>query len=291
MSSVALANLQNARERVAALGYDYRKLGTVEVSRCPVCRCGDRQMLATRDRYGYEVECFECSDCGTVYLNPQLSKAGYADLYENWYRKLLTARYGYEFDSESIVESQVIYGRAVWPALAKFMLPRHGQALLDVGGSTGIHADMAREVYKVVPTVLDPAIDELAKAEEKGCETILGTLSDIPLWRKFDVITLFQSIEHLPDPVRSLFAIRSLMNDDGVFIWDHRPFDEQRAKHHVEQIIKIDHPIYLSQYAAKQLIERAGLRLVEFLPITGGHFHYVCCKASRRVFDFGHAIN
>lgn len=289
--SIALAELQNARERVAALGYDYRRLGTVDVPRCPVCRSDDRHILASRDRYGYEVECFECEGCGTVYLNPRLSRAGYADLYEHWYRKLLSAKYGYEWNDKKIHESQMNYGRAVWPALAKFLLERNGQTILDVGGSTGIHADMAREVYKLIPTVLDPAIDELAQAEAKGCETILGTLGDIPLWRKFDVITMFQSIEHLCDPIESFFSIRSLLSDDGIFIWDHRPFDEQRANMHVEQIIKIDHPIYLTQYAAKQLIERAGLRLVEFLPITGGHFHYVCRKAPRRVYDFGHAVN
>lgn len=290
--SIAIAELENTRARIAELGYDWRATGVISVPRCPVCRCAERVELARRDRYGFDVSAVECHDCGTVYLAEILSPSGYADFYTNWYRRLLSVRRPQEkYDFDSLEKEQKSYGCKVWPGLCGWLQDRSGQTLLDVGGSTGVHADMAREVYGVVPTVLDPCQAELAGAVDRGMETILGTMTDVPLWRKFDIVTMFQAVEHLPRPVESLFCIRSLLADNGIFIFDHRPFDEQRQHWHVEQIVKIDHPIYLSKYAATQLIERCGFRKAAMLPLTGGHVHYVCRLASRPILELGHALN
>jgi SAM-dependent methyltransferase len=96
--------------------------------------------------------------------------------------------------------------------------PRHGD-LLDVGCGTGNFLAAAREAgYQVTGTELDRNAAKFAK-EEIGLPRVLGlTISEFAKQRtdeKFDVVTLFEVLEHQAAPTEFLSNVKSCLRPRG----------------------------------------------------------------------------
>ena len=271
-----LSQLKDRMKRSQEAGFDYEKRATVEVPACNVCRTNKTLPIAHRDRYGFAVGCIECKNCQCAWLSPRMPASDYQDFYSNWYRPILSAWYGREFTPESIENDQTFYAKAVADALLKHLAGRDGQSLLDVGGSTGITALALADVYGVVPTVLDPCDAELERAKQRGFRTIHGCAETAPVWEKFDVITMMQTIEHLTDPRGTVSKLKCLLKPNGLLIFDCNQWQQQKTSRPVEMFIKIDHLYYFSDYSILWLLESVGLELVTKFCCVNNKWHYVC---------------
>lgn len=105
------------------------------------------------------------------------------------------------------------------PGGSKFLRPRvtRDHTVCDVGcGSGNLLAGLQPHV-KVV-TGVDPSPASLAALEQKGFEGLEGTAEDLPQAlreRRFDLVTMQQSLEHCRDPATALDNIRALCADHG----------------------------------------------------------------------------
>ena len=88
---------------------------------------------------------------------------------------------------------------------------------LDIGCATGVFLDMARkEGYSVFGVDVSEFACEYAQGNF-GVDVLQGKLEDLKLEEKsFDVITMWDVLEHVPDPHRFLQEVYRILKEDGI---------------------------------------------------------------------------
>ncbi len=272
------ARAERAR-RLAALGYDYDAQPKRDVTHCNLCGSERLIVVAHRDRYGFAAQARGCADCGLVFLAPVMTAEAYGNFYNAIYRPLVSAFHGRLIDHSTLQHEQRAYATERAAFIAPFLAQRHCRTLLDIGGSTGVVAHAWAEAFDLEATIIDPAPLEIAEAQRLGLETITGFVEQYdPGDRRFDVVALCQTIDHLLDISSTLHAVRRVLSDDGLLFVD---IVDLRAAYlrtwSIEGAVKIDHPYYLTDETARAYLMRAGLA-VQRVDFSADHLHiaYVC---------------
>lgn len=265
--------------RIAALGYDYAAQQKSPLDSCNLCGGCRWSVLTYRDRYGYPAQATACRLCGLTVLNPRMTATAYGHFYESVYRPLVSAFHGRRIDAVTIKDEQRVYAVAMGELLAPYLHGHEGRKLLDVGGSTGVVAAYLATRFDLSTTIIDPSADEIAEARTLGIETIRGLVEEWePDQRKFDVIGMFQTVDHLLDVAMTLRKLRSLLADGGIFVVDIVDFRAAFLRNwSVEMAVKIDHPFYLTESTMEALLARAGFDPMH-KSYSADHLHvaYVC---------------
>jgi SAM-dependent methyltransferase len=217
-----------------------------------------------------------------------LTASDYRDFYVEIYRPLVSAYHGRLIDAESVQVDQREYAAELTRFLAD-RLPSDPATVLDVGGSTGVVASAVREAFGATPTVLDVASDELAVAAQNGMETIDGFAEDYePVGgRRWDLVLLCQTIDHLLDVASTLGSIRKLLAPEGFAFVDVLDFGFVAERQGcVEGAVKIDHPFYLSRSTARGFFDLSGLQVVAERLSDDGHWGFLLAPAEPRQPDW-----
>lgn len=176
---------------------------------CPLCGGGSRRRLVTRR--GFEV--VRCAGCGLVYVWPPPTPEELDAVYAS-------GDYHAEVDEAERRRTFAARLRQV-----EELAPRRGR-VLDVGCSKGTFLEVARaEGWDAVGVDRNPHAAEAARA--RGLDVRCGDLIDWeadpaaqgrPEPGSFDVITLFDLIEHTTDPRATLAACRRLLRPGGLLV-------------------------------------------------------------------------
>ena len=267
-------------ERIKDVGFDVSMQPQRRVSACNLCGKGVFTVVSHQDRYGYDVGACACRKCGLVFLNPVMTVEGYREFYSTVYRPLVSAYHGRLIDANSIQNEQRAYATERAKLLEPFVAAVKPSNLLDVGGSTGVVAHYFSTCFNLEATVVDPAPLEIQKAKSLGLNTVTGVAEEFdPGDRKFDVVVMCQTVDHLLDINRTLKAIRRLINTDGglffVDIVDFRAAYLRESS--VNKAIKVDHPYYLTEGTIEAFLALAGFEilLVDYAEDCL-HVGYVC---------------
>lgn len=231
---------------------------------CNVCGSPSLIVLAHRDRYGFSVRTALCTACGLIYLADRLDRDEYSAMYADGKYRALAGRFSRsETTLEKIREDQTRYAAKVIRALEPhFELQRH-YSLLDVGGSAGFVAATVASRFGCTATVLDPSVNELASARSVGLETIVGSLETYETGKRFEVILLCRSIEHLFDLRGSLSKLRDMLKPNGFLYCDIVDFIECcRCIGAPQAVTKLDHCYWLCQETATTIFQALGLEPV-----------------------------
>jgi SAM-dependent methyltransferase len=267
-------------DRIVAVGYDYAAHELETVDSCNLCSSTELETLAERDRYGYPATFRMCRRCGLGFLSPRLTAAEYGAFYERVYRPLVSAYHGRRIDAETVQLDQRGYADEL-VAFLRQTLPRSPVTVLDVGGSTGIVAGAVRDAFGTQAAVLDPAPDELAVAAAAGMETIPGFAEDFdPGERRWDLVLLCQTIDHLLDVRATLASLRRLTADEGhAFVDVLDLMIAARKQGSVQGAVKIDHPYSLTRETALAFFDQAGFAPVAERLSADGHWGFVLSAA------------
>ncbi len=162
----------------------------------------DEYFRCTNTHYGRFGRIVRCRACGMMYRDPQEEDP-------------LTA-YAATADEDYLGEwpaRQATFERSL-RQLHRFVRPP-GE-LLDVGCSTGFFLRVARDAgWHAVG--LEPSHWAVAHAQAEGLEVLQGTLDSHPFRPgQFDVVTLWDVIEHVRDLRQTLAAARELLRPGGV---------------------------------------------------------------------------
>jgi len=262
--------------RIEALGYTYATRAKDRVEACNLCGRPDRAVeVARRDRYGYPATMVVCRHCGLGYLSPRLTAAGYEEFYVGVYRPLVSAYHGRRIDAETVQVDQRGYAAELADYLEP-LLPATA-TILDVGGSTGVVAGVMADRMGAAATVLDPSPAELAVARAAGLETVPGLAEDLDgAGRRWDLVLLCQTIDHLLDVRATLAALRRSTAAGGRAFVDvlDLGFALRRAGA-IEGAVKIDHPYYLTPMTAAAYFAGAGYAIVGERLSADGHHGFV----------------
>jgi 2-polyprenyl-3-methyl-5-hydroxy-6-metoxy-1,4-benzoquinol methylase len=113
---------------------------------------------------------------------------------------------------------QIIYGIEAIKDIIKFK--KEGR-LLDIGSAKGIFLFVAKNSgFKVNGLEISKYASDFSR-DVFEIDTKVGIIEDAEYpERYFDVITMFDVIEHFQDPYSDLLKIREMLKDDGVIIID-----------------------------------------------------------------------
>jgi SAM-dependent methyltransferase len=268
--------------RLSALKYDYAVQDKQFIDTCNLCGSSRWTVIVRKDRYGYPAEATACSHCGLTVLYPRMSAHGYQAFYEGVYRPLVSAYHGRLIDARTIQAEQRVYAADLAAFVAPYLQPLQGRTMLDIGGSTGVVAAHFARTFRLKASLIDPAPAEIAEAAAAGVETIRGFVEDWnPAGRRFALVGMFQTIDHLLDVRATLDKIRGLIEDDGYFIVDIVDFRAAYLRNwSVEAAVKIDHPFSLMQETVEAYLARAGFEpLRKCFSADHLHISYVCRPA------------
>ncbi len=249
----------------AILAFDYESEPKETVTSCNNCGWQRFEPFAERDRYGLPVKTARCTGCGLVFISPRMVDDGYRRFYaDGHYRTLLTKFYGKPIQPGTMEASQRAYAEALAVYLEPYLAKRTMSTVLDVGGSTGVVAGTMARRFGLKATVLDPADAELVVAKQAGLNALCGTIEEwSPNGYRWDLVLLCQTVDHLLDIRVALAKLRHAVSGRGLFYMDIACFDILLDRPKLpEQVVKVDHPYYLSRVHAETYLDRAGFQVV-----------------------------
>lgn len=177
---------------------------------CAVCGSRDHRLYRRQD--GYSI--VRCAGCGLRFLSPQPTGADLDLLYgEDYYVSDDSRGRGYD----GYVTEAENWRRTFRDRLRD--LPATPGKLLDVGAATGFFVEQAKasgwEASGVEPS---PWAAEYARTE-LGVDVHTGTLESMRFDDgTFDAVTLWEVIEHLPDPGATLNEVKRILRPGGTLV-------------------------------------------------------------------------
>jgi len=169
---------------------------------CPICGKNKSRLIWQERKY----KAYKCKSCKVVFLWPVLEnpeKIYNEEYFKKWYLEYYDARKKYF--KELFLEVQKFIGEK--------------GKLLDVGCGFGVFLDVAakKDGWEVYGQEVSPfAVDCCRK---KGFEVFDKPLSELNLQENsFDVITVFDVIAHIKDPVSYIKTCKKILKPGGVLI-------------------------------------------------------------------------
>jgi len=171
---------------------------------CNYCGSDDiEKFMNIKDRFSNEIFQYNnCSSCGLIFLEKILSETEILNYYPEFY------------EAYNVVGDQKLLEKKLQFI---FSFCKKCSSILDVGCASGNFLKVAKKngFRDVFGVELNSSMREIAS--HKGIEIIGSTLTDAyRTGRTFDVITLWDVFEHLPDPITSLELIFSMLNQNGL---------------------------------------------------------------------------
>jgi SAM-dependent methyltransferase len=180
-----------------------------ELTACPLC--GD---VAGRELYRFEPALWipgrviRCASCRTVYKKPSEAAKPVAEYYQE-------SRYQ-ELDYWSHEDETLSMLNKIRDSILRTLGSGTGRTLLDVGCGPGLFLGLAQEAgFEVTGVELNPQLALRAKARTNGAQIIVSDFIKLPTDRSFDVISMLDLIEHLPDPLAALRHARQMLKPGG----------------------------------------------------------------------------
>lgn len=188
---------------------------SAEVEHCQLCGSASRSLKFQDGPW----RVVTCSDCGLVYVTPRRVGQALLDVYDaSYWRSDNPKQRGYaDYAREAALYLKTYQKRMT---LVARWLPPHAR-ILDVGCAAGyflrIAAEHGHDVHGV--EVSAPIAGEAVRA--LGADRIhVGTLDEAVAARgwtdaSFDLVTMWDVVEHLPDPQAVLRTVRRLVKPGG----------------------------------------------------------------------------
>jgi SAM-dependent methyltransferase len=174
---------------------------------CPVCRDARRQAVVTQNGLGVA----RCRNCGQRYVWPAPSESVLAAIYDRNYYRCGHGSVGFSDYAALTPARRRMFGRHL-DRIERLVRPGR---VLDVGCATGDFLLVARERgWEALGVDPSPAREQALAA---GIRMVGRTLDDVDVPpRSLDLITFWDVLEHLPDPVASLRRARELLTPGGL---------------------------------------------------------------------------
>lgn len=179
---------------------------------CNLCSSTDVQNYA----YFGDYTLLKCHSCGLLFTDQEsidMTSLYSKDYYEGVHSHFFAdCKKGYE---NRIASSKKLQNFQHVLRTIKDIKPKG--RFMDVGCATGVFLDMAqKEGYDVIGVDVSAFACQYAQ-ENFGVSTLHGKLEDLQLeGKQFDVITLWDVIEHVPDPHLFLQEVHRVLKDDGI---------------------------------------------------------------------------
>jgi SAM-dependent methyltransferase len=227
----------------------------VQFTSCPVC--DDERLRPAYTRGGFRL--VRCANCGLLFVNPQAPESETNELYNRSYfdRRNIGA---IAPDPEAVRAFRQLSGLQRLAEIHRWRRPPG--RLLDVGCGEGFFLDVAQQQSWSCDGV---ELSEFAAASAvaSGVGTIFqGTLRAASFdSSSFDVVTMFDVIEHFHDPVAELAEIRRILKPNGLLYLLTPDVESSAARlmgRYWFEIKPPEHLFYFTRSSITRLLRKAG---------------------------------
>lgn len=213
----------------------------------------------TSAAYGIHPPIVRCRVCGLVYANPR------------WDTSLVRENYAVVEDPIYVEEREgrvLTFQRNLQPFENLIANNSNTRRLLDVGCHIGVMVELAQargwEAWGV-----EPSTWAAGQARAHGLRVITGTLAEAGLEENyFDVVTMWDVIEHLTDPAAELRNVHRVLKRGGIFAIHTINIDSWFARLMGKRwpwLMEM-HLYYFSPHTLRKMLERAGFEVIRSSP-------------------------
>ena len=239
---------------------------------CGLCGAKERRLRFTEGPFSVVT----CARCGLTYVTPRLRDASLiAQVYdESYWRSGAPKDRGYGDYRRDAPLYLATYRRRMKVVRRHFARPGR---VLDVGCAAGYFLSVMRdEGWRV--TGLEPSDAIRPQAEERlGRDAVhAGLLGQVALEPgSFDLVTMWDVIEHIPDVVGAAREVRRLLAPGGKFLIETQDVNSLAARVLGRRWQHYKHAEHIYHFNARTLadaLSRAGFRVLENRPWLGGKY-------------------
>jgi SAM-dependent methyltransferase len=146
---------------------------------------------------------FECENCKTLFTNRNVNLKELLNNYEN-------AEYDSNIEAKFAAKTYVKY-------LTK-ALPSFQGSVLDIGAGDGAFLSEARKVFATSNLGIEPSIKAFEKNDDSQVKIANIAIEDFKPNEKYDMVTCFQTIEHLNDPRQFISNMKNFLKPGGFMV-------------------------------------------------------------------------
>ena len=203
--------------------------------------------------YGTHAQIVECRHCHYVYANPRWTPDELIDAYQ----AVEDETYAQEREGRELTFQRHL------DHMSRYVGAGDGRKLLDVGAYIGVFVEIAQkagwDAFGIEPS--EWGVDV---AQQKGLPVIQGTLdSPVLQGKQFDLVTMWDVIEHVADPRAELAKAYQLLKPGGWIVVHTMDIDSLMAKLMGGRWpwLMTMHVHYFSQRTLGEMLEQVGFKV------------------------------
>jgi len=208
----------------------------------------------------FEFDVWRCAHCGLLFCNPYPSPAQL----EHYYQSDMKA-----FENAFFLESFENRVRLFAPRVEILTRIKPAGSLLDVGSAIGIFIEAVRRSgagYALTCCDLSAEVCAGLRQRFPGIEVIQSNVLDLNDARRYDVVTLWDTIEHVVDLDGLMEVLGRILADDGILVFstpNTASFEWRIAGERHVQILPPGHVNLMNPTCIGILLERHGFAVRE----------------------------
>lgn len=223
---------------------------------CYICANDDTELLFEKEGFDF----VKCESCGLVYVNPRLSPERTLKFYN-------ARRFEYQFKNLFIKSAKYRQERLYGERLDYIESYMRSGKLLDVGCAAGHFVESAiGRNWDAYGVEVSKYATEYARNTLKLKKVFNTTLIDANFPSDyFDVVTCWDTLEHLTDPLTSLKEIHRILKAKGMIFVIVPNFDSAEVMlfgKDCDTIVADAHLIYFTPETLPKILEKAGFKVV-----------------------------
>lgn len=227
---------------------------------CPICGSEKCDFFCKKNEYNL----YTCQSCQAGFVWPLPDNS--ADIYEASYfngglKKETSSKFGYTDYEEDKKAMETVFLNY----LEEISKLTAGRNIIDVGAATGYFLDLARRSGWKTNGV-EISVYAAKIVGEKGHKIFLGSLEKLNIAEKYDVVTMWDVLEHLVSPKEYLKSIYNILNSEGLLVIntvDRSSFWAKILGKRWQAIVPPEHLFYYSPKSLSKLLEQTGFKIIK----------------------------
>jgi SAM-dependent methyltransferase len=220
--------------------------------------CGGHAAVRLFEKNGYTI--VRCRACGLIQVEEGPEPQELERLYDEAY---FTSDVFHDYVGER--DARIESGARAARALTRIVPTGK---LLDIGCAAGFFLHAASRYYEVTGVEISPFAADYAR-KEFGLRVLTGDVGNADLeGEQFDVVTMWNTIEHMREPLRSVTSVAPLTRPGGLLVLSTGDASGPLARRGLEDWNLMSPPHHLFFFTRRtldELLARAGFRTRRFV--------------------------
>ena len=248
--------MQLVNEDVKKIKNNNKKLKT-----CPVCQ--DPNLIFFVKKYEFKMD--KCENCGLIFCNPYPSKQQIYHYYNSAMKK---------FENNFFLKSFENRLNIFYPRIDLIKKYRKSGKILDIGSSIGVFLEALNRVehnFRLTCCDIDKDSCDKLKNRYPKIDVINSDFVDIEKKPDYDIITMWDTVEHIVDQNLLFDSVKKMLRKDGLFFFstpNTDSFEWMVANTEHVQLLPPGHVNLLNINSISTLLKNNGFSLKNYFTLN-----------------------